>query len=81
MLWLPQNFRYSIEAKRVESTGTDSDRSFTGMFTCVLKFLQRFKESKEKKTKSEREEYSETRRSGNIEDKIFMIFVCISKTK
>jgi len=43
-LWLPRYFRYSIEAKQVESIGTGSDRSFTGIFTCVLKFLQHFKE-------------------------------------
>ena len=45
---------YSIEAKRVESTGTGSDRSFTVIFMCVLKFLLCFKESKEKKTKNEK---------------------------
>ena len=51
---LPRYFCYSMEAKRVESTGTESDRTFTGMFTYVLKFLQRFKESKGKKTKNEK---------------------------
>jgi len=54
MLWLPRYFRYSIEAKQVESTGTGSDRRFTGLCTCVLKFLLCFKESKEKKTKNEK---------------------------
>ena len=58
---------------RIESTGTGSDRSFHSMFTCVLKFLQYFKESKENKTKSEREEYDETQGSGNTEEKIFVI--------
>jgi len=81
VLWLPRHFRYSIEAKQVESTRTKSDRSFTGLFTCVIKFLQHFKESKEKKQKMRREEHGETRRSGNIEEKIFMIFNSISKTK
>jgi len=32
-------FCYSVEAKRVKATGTGSDRKFTGMFTCVLKFF------------------------------------------
>jgi len=41
-------------AKRVESTGTGSDRSFTVIFTCVLTVLQCFKESKEKKTKNKK---------------------------
>ena len=46
----------------------------------MLKFLQYFKESKGNKIK--REEYDETRRSGNIEKKIFVIFFDrISKTK
>ena len=49
--------RYSIEAKRVKPIGTGGDKSFHDMFTCVLKFLQCFKESKEKKTKNGREEY------------------------
>ena len=52
VLWLPRYFRYSIEPKWVEFTRTKSDRSFTGIFKCVLRFLQHFKESKEKKTKS-----------------------------
>ena len=52
--WLPRYFRYSIEAKRVESTKMGNDKSFHGMFTCVLKFLQHFKESKENKTKNEK---------------------------
>ena len=35
VLWLPRYFRYSIETKRVESTGKESDRSFIGLFICV----------------------------------------------
>ena len=74
MLWLPLYFCYSIEAKRVESKRTGSDRSFTGLFTCVLKFLQHFKESKKRKQKVEREEYSENKEVGNIEKMIFVTF-------
>ena len=54
MLWLLRYFRYSIEAKWVEYTGTESDKSLTDMFTYVLKFLLCFKESKEKKIKNEK---------------------------
>jgi len=58
LLWLPQYFRNSIKAKHVESTRMEreeyGDRSFHCMFTCVLKSLQCFKESKENKTKSEK---------------------------
>ena len=79
MFGLPRYFRYSLEAKQVESTRTGSDISFIGMFTCVLKFLLCFKESKEKKQKVKREEYGETRRSGNIEDKIFVVFDILLK--
>ena len=39
-VWLPRYFRYSIEAKGVESTRTRSDISFTGQFTCMLSVLQ-----------------------------------------
>jgi len=34
-----------------------------------------------KKQRKEREEYSETQRSGNIEEKVFVIFYSISKIK
>ena len=73
MLWLPQCFRYSIEAKRVESIRTGSDRSLHGKFTCVLTVLQCLKEWKEKK-KEWKEKYGKIRRSGNIEDKMFVVF-------
>jgi len=53
-LWLPRYFRYSIEAKWVESTGMKSDRRFIGIFTCVLTVLLCLKESKEKKIKNEK---------------------------
>ena len=49
------------------------------MFTCVLTVLLCFKESKEKKTNNEREEYSENIYR-NIEEKVFVIFDIISKT-
>ena len=61
-------FHYSTEAKRVESTGTRSDRSFTGMFTCMLSVLQSFKASKEKKTRNEREKYDGNEEVGNIKE-------------
>jgi len=48
MLLLPRYFRYSIEAKQVEFIGTGSDRSFTGMFTCVLKFFYVLKNEKKR---------------------------------
>jgi len=80
VLWLPRYFRYSIEVKQVESTGTGGDRSFHGMFTCVLMVLLCFKESKEKKTKNEKRKYSENK-DRNIEGKAFVIFDIISKTK
>ena len=53
-LWLPRYFRYSIKAKRVESTWMGGDRSLHSMFTCVLTVLQCLKESKEKKIKNEK---------------------------
>ena len=53
-LWLPQYFCYSIEDKMSRIYKDGRDRSFTGMFMCVLKFFQHFKESKEKKTKNEK---------------------------
>ena len=62
--WLPLYFRYSIEAKRVESIRTGSDGSFIGMFTYVLKFLQCLKECREKKIKNEKRSFDETQRSG-----------------
>ena len=54
VLWLPRYFCYSIEAKPVESTRTEGDRSINNMFTCVLIVLLSFKESKEKKTNNEK---------------------------
>jgi len=36
---------------------------------------------KRKEKKVEREKYGKTRRSGNIEEKIFVVFEIISKTK
>ena len=44
------------------------------MFTCMLTVLQCLKELKEKRTKNEKEKYGETWRSGNIEDKMFVVF-------
>ena len=44
------------------------------MFTCVLKFLQCFKNVKKRKQRIKREGYGETQRSENIKDKIFVIF-------
>ena len=40
----------------------------------MLKFLQHLKKSKEKKTKSRKRRVGKTRRSGNIEEKIFVVF-------
>ena len=48
---------------------------------CMLKVLQSFKEWKEKKAKNEKWGTVKHEEVGNIEDKIFVIFVCISKTK
>jgi len=82
VLWLPRYFRYSIEAKWVESTGTESDKSFTGLFTCVLKFLLCFKESKEKKTKNEKRRVRwNTKKWETLKKMVFVILVYISKTK
>ena len=39
VLWLPRYIHYSMVAKRVESTRTGSDRSFTGRFTCVCSLM------------------------------------------
>ena len=52
------------------------DRSFNGVFTCVLMVLLYFKESKEKKTKQimKREEYRENK-DRNTEEKVFMILI------
>ena len=74
MLWLPRYFRYSIEAKRVKSKGTGSDRSFTGMFTCMLSVLQSFKESKEKKRMNEKRSMVKYEEVGNIEKNVFVVF-------
>ena len=54
MLLLPQYFRYSIEAKRVESIMMGEDRSINGMFVCMLAVLLSFKESKEKKANNKK---------------------------
>ena len=72
MPWLPRYFHYSIEAKQVESTGTGSDRSFTGMFMCVLSVLQCLKRNENKQV--EREEYSETQRGGKHKKDYFCDF-------
>jgi len=50
------------------------------MFMCVLTVLLCFKESKEKKQIMKREEYGENK-DRNIEEKVFVIFEIISKTK
>ena len=51
------------------------------MFICMLTVLLCFKESKEKKTKKmKKEEYGENK-DRNLEEKAFMIFGIISKTK
>jgi len=50
------------------------------MFTCVLIVLLYLKESKEKKQIMKREDYGKNK-DKNIEDKVFMIFNFISKTK
>ena len=44
------------------------------MFTCALKFFNVLKNQKKTKQKVEKKEYSKTRRSRNIEEKIFVIF-------
>jgi len=46
---------------------------------CVLKFLLCFKESKEKKEWMKIEEYGENKEVGNIEEKVFVIFVVFLK--
>jgi len=51
----------ALRLKHVESTRTGGDRSFHDIFTCVLKFLQHFKESKEKKIKNEKRGTVETK--------------------
>jgi len=40
----------------------------------VLSFFYVLKNEKKRKQKIKREEYGKTRRSGNIEEKIFLIF-------
>ena len=47
----------------------------------MLKVLQSLKEYKKKKIKNEKEKYGETRRSENVENKIFVVFESISKIK
>ena len=44
------------------------------MFTCVLKFLLCFKESKEKKTKNEKRSTVKHEEVGNIEKIVFVVF-------
>ena len=68
-------------AKRVESIGTESDRSFIGLFTCVLMVFNILKNKKKRKQRLEREGYGENKEVGNIEKNIFVIFVYITKTK
>ena len=53
MLWLSRYFRYSIQAIRVESTRTGSDRSINSSFTLVVNKVFLVKEEKEKKRKQE----------------------------
>ena len=53
MLWLSRYFRYSIQAIRVESTGTGGDRSISSSFTLVVNKVFLVKEEKEKKRKQE----------------------------
>jgi len=50
------------------------------MFTYVLMVLLCFKESKERKEIMKREVYGENK-DRNIEEKVFVIFEVISKTK
>ena len=57
VIWLPRYYCDSVEAIRVESTGTEGDRSFTNRIMKVLKSSFRFqKNQKEKKRKQEVEE-------------------------
>ena len=44
------------------------------MFTCVLKVLQCFKESKEKKRKNEKRSTVKHEEVGNIEEMVFVVF-------
>ena len=44
------------------------------MFTCVLKVLQCFKESKEQKRKNEKRSTVKHEEVGNIEEIVFVIF-------
>jgi len=74
VLWLTRYFRCNIEAKRVESTGMGSDRSFTGWFMCVLMVLQYLKEWKEKKIKNEKRSTVKHKEVGNIKKNIFVVF-------
>ena len=78
VLWLPRYFRYSIEVKRVESTGTRSDRSFTGLFTCVLTVFYILKN--EKKTKNGKRKIRWKQRQKHWKEYI-CDFWDISKTK
>ena len=66
--------------KRVESKRTGGDRNLHDMFACVLTVLLCLKESKEKKTKSEKRSTLKHKEVGNIEKKIFVGFD-ISKIK
>ena len=78
-LWLPRYLGYSTEAKHVESTRTKSDRSFTGLFTCVLTVLLFFKEWKEKKIKNEKRSTVKHKEVENIEKNVFVVFVVFLK--
>ena len=68
VLWLPQYFRYSIDAKQVESTRTGSDRSFTVLFTYVLTILLCFKKMTRKENKEWKEKDTVETKKRNIEE-------------
>ena len=56
------------------------DRSFTDQFTCVLMVLQCLKNQKKRKQRMKREVY-DGNKDKNIKEKVFVIFVFISKIK
>ena len=74
VFWLPRYFCYSIEAKTSRIHKDGRGRSFTGMFTCMLKVLQSLKEWKEKKTKNEKRNTVKHKEVKNIKKNIFVIF-------
>ena len=59
--------------KRVESKRTGSDRNFTGMFTCVLKFFNVLKNEKKRKQRMKKKSIVKYEEVGNIEKKVFVI--------